>query len=42
MCPKSLELLSKAILVDIDYNLSETDCGLIASGINKVLSVYLK
>jgi dTDP-4-amino-4,6-dideoxygalactose transaminase len=42
MCPKSLDLLSKAILIDIDYNFSETDCGLIASGINKVLSVYLK
>jgi 8-amino-3,8-dideoxy-alpha-D-manno-octulosonate transaminase len=42
MCPKTLELLSKAILIDIDYNLSEQDCANIASGINKVLSVYLK
>lgn len=42
MCPKSLELLSKAILIDIDYNFSETDCNYIAAGINKVLSAYLK
>jgi dTDP-4-amino-4,6-dideoxygalactose transaminase len=41
MCPKSLELLSRAILIDIDYNFSETDCNLIAAGINKVLNAYL-
>ena len=42
MCPKSLELLSKAILIDIDYNLQDEDCDKIATAINKVLSVYLK
>jgi 8-amino-3,8-dideoxy-alpha-D-manno-octulosonate transaminase len=42
MCPKSLELLSKAILIDIDYNLRDEDCNKMAAGINKVLSAYLK
>lgn len=42
MCPKSLELLSRAILIDIDYNFSETDCNQITAGINKVLNAYLK
>ncbi|MFI4911931.1 MAG: DegT/DnrJ/EryC1/StrS family aminotransferase [Sedimentisphaeraceae bacterium JB056] len=42
MCPKSLDLLSKAIMIDIDYNLQDDDCNQIATAINKVLSVYLK
>lgn len=42
MCPRSLNLLSRAILVDIDYNLSKEDCDAIALGINKVLWAYLK
>lgn len=42
MCPRSLDLLSRAILVDIDYNLSKEDCDAIALGINKVLWAYLK
>ena len=42
MCPKTLDLLSKAILVDIDYNLQDDDCNKIATAINKVLRVYLK
>ncbi|OHB59729.1 MAG: hypothetical protein A2Y12_14790 [Planctomycetes bacterium GWF2_42_9] len=42
MCPRSLELLSKAVLIDIDYNLSDDDCNKISTAINKVLSVYLK
>jgi 8-amino-3,8-dideoxy-alpha-D-manno-octulosonate transaminase len=41
MCPNSLELLSKAILIDIDYNLQDDDCNQLATAINKVLSVYL-
>ena len=41
MCPNSLDLLSKAILIDIDYNLQDDDCNQIATAINKVLSVYL-
>lgn len=42
MCPKTLELLSRAILVDIDYNFNDEDCTKIAGAINKVLTVYLK
>jgi len=42
MCPKSLELLSRAILIDIDYNLGDDDCEQITAAVNKVLSVYLK
>ncbi len=42
MCPKSLDLLSKAILIDIDYNFGDEDCNKISTAINKVLSVYLK
>ena len=42
MCPKSLQLLSRSILIDIDYNLSNYDCQAIATAINKVLRVMLK
>lgn len=42
MCPNSLNLLSKAIMLDIDYNFQDDDCNMIASAINKVLSAYLK
>lgn len=42
MCPRSLELLSRAILIDVDYNYSDEDCSAIADGINKVLSEMLK
>ena len=42
MCPRSLELLSKAILIDIDYNLKDDDCGKLSTAINKVLNAYLK
>jgi hypothetical protein len=42
MCPRSLELLSKAILIDINYNYTDEDCAAISDGVNKVLSAYLK
>lgn len=42
MCPRTLELLSRAILIDINYNFSDEDCAKISAAINKVLSVYLK
>ena len=42
MCPRTLELLSRAIMVDIDYNYSVKDCAAIAGGINKVLRTILK
>lgn len=41
MCPNSLSLLARAILIDIDYNLGDEDCNKIATAINKVLNVYL-
>ncbi|OPZ97860.1 MAG: L-glutamine:2-deoxy-scyllo-inosose aminotransferase [Planctomycetes bacterium ADurb.Bin412] len=41
MCPKSLELLSRAILIDIDCHLQTEDCDKIAAAINKVLRAYL-
>lgn len=37
MCPRTLDLLSRAILVDIDTNLTDAECDAIALGINKVL-----
>jgi 8-amino-3,8-dideoxy-alpha-D-manno-octulosonate transaminase len=42
MCPRTLKLLSRAIMVDIDYNYSDRDCAAIAGGINKVLRAILK
>ena len=42
MCPRALDLLSRAILVDIDYNYSDRDCAAIANGINKVLRAMLR
>lgn len=42
MCPRTLDFLSRAILVDIDYNYSDKDCAVIANGINKVLRAMLR
>jgi len=42
MCPRTLDLLSRAIMVDINYNYSNADCDAIALGINKVLLALLK
>ena len=42
MCPRTLDLLSRAIIVDIETHYSEQDCAAIANGINKVLRVMLK
>jgi dTDP-4-amino-4,6-dideoxygalactose transaminase len=42
MCPRTIDLLSRAIMVDIDYNYSDKDCAEIAGGINKVLQTMLK
>jgi hypothetical protein len=38
MCPQSTELLSRAIMVDINWQFSAADCDAIARGINKVLA----
>ena len=42
MCPRAIDLLSRAILVDINYNYSDSDCAAIAGGINKVLRAMLR
>ena len=41
MCPRTLDLLSRAILLDINWNYSARDCSAIALGINKVLRTIL-
>ncbi len=42
MCPRTLDLLSRAIMVDIDYNYSDQHCADIAAAINKVMRAMLK
>ncbi len=42
MCPRTLDLLSRSIIVDIDYRYSDRECAAIASGINKVLRTIFK
>jgi 8-amino-3,8-dideoxy-alpha-D-manno-octulosonate transaminase len=41
MCPRTLDLLSRAILLDIHCDFSSQDCAAIALGINKVLRTIL-
>jgi hypothetical protein len=41
MCPRTLDLLSRAAMLDINYNFSDEDCQAIANGINKVLKALL-
>jgi len=42
MCPRTLDLLSRAIMLDIHWNYSPQDCAAISLGINKVLRTILK
>jgi len=42
MCPRTLDLLSRAIMLDINWNYSSQDCAAITLGINKVLRTILK
>ncbi len=42
MCPRTLDLLSRTVMLDINYNYSDEDCEAIATGINKVLRALLK
>jgi dTDP-4-amino-4,6-dideoxygalactose transaminase len=37
MCPRALDLLSRAVIVDVDWRLSDADCGAITWGMTKVL-----
>lgn len=38
MCPKTLELLARAIMIDINWEYRPGDCAAIAKGVNKVLA----
>ncbi|MDI6774608.1 MAG: DegT/DnrJ/EryC1/StrS family aminotransferase [Verrucomicrobiota bacterium] len=38
MCPRSTDLLSRAIMIDIHWEFSAADCSAIAKGINKVMA----
>lgn len=42
MCPRTLDYLSRALMLDINRNYAEADCDAIARGINKVLRAFLK
>lgn len=42
MCPRTLDLLSRAAMLDINYNYSDQDCDAIAAGVNKALRALLK
>lgn len=41
MCPRTLDLLSKAVMFEINCNYSDADCDAIATGINKVLRTLI-
>ena len=38
MCPRSTDYLSRAIMIDVEWEYSKADCEAIAAGINKVLA----
>ena len=40
MCPRTLDLLSRAIFIGINQWWTESDCEQIAGAINKVLEAY--
>ncbi len=42
MCPKTLDLLARSIMLGIEWGYSEQDCDAIAEGVNKVLHAVLK
>ncbi len=42
MCPRTLDLLSRAIMLDIHCDYTPQDCAALARGINKVLRAILK
>lgn len=42
LCPRAMEYLSRALMLDINRNYTEADCDAIALGINKVLRAVLK
>jgi 8-amino-3,8-dideoxy-alpha-D-manno-octulosonate transaminase len=42
MCPRALDLLGRAIMVDVNCKYSKDDCSFIAEGINNTLRTVLK
>lgn len=38
MCPRALDLLSRAIMIDINWHYSDADCDAIALGVNRALA----
>ena len=42
MCPRALDYLGRAILMEINRHWSKADCQAITNGINKVLRAYVK
>jgi 8-amino-3,8-dideoxy-alpha-D-manno-octulosonate transaminase len=38
MCPRTLDLLGRAIMIDINWHYSDADCDNIAEGINRALA----
>jgi dTDP-4-amino-4,6-dideoxygalactose transaminase len=41
MCPRTLDLLSRAIMIDVESGYTDEDCDKIAAGVNKVLRAML-
>jgi 8-amino-3,8-dideoxy-alpha-D-manno-octulosonate transaminase len=41
MCPRTLDLLSRALLLDVDSTLTDEDCDAISGGVNKVFRALL-
>lgn len=42
MCPRTLELLSRAVMIDVNWHYSDADCDAIALGINRALRAAVK
>jgi hypothetical protein len=42
MCPRTLDLLNRAVYVPVDQWWSDSDADHVAAGINKVLSAYYR
>jgi 8-amino-3,8-dideoxy-alpha-D-manno-octulosonate transaminase len=42
MCPRTVDLLARAVMVDVEHSYTEDDCAAIARGINKVMRALLR
>ena len=41
MCPRTLDLLGRAVMIDVDPNWTDKECDMIARGVNKVVRAHL-